>query len=50
MRRFVDARRYLARCADSDTVRYLYDVLLAAEGKAEWELRDGRVVILPARR
>lgn len=50
VRRFVDARRYLARCADSDTVRYLYDVLLAAEGKAEWELRDGRVVILPARR
>lgn len=46
-KRFSDAKKYLSRAGDSDRARYVADVILAMEGRANWKMEDGRVVICP---
>lgn len=43
--RLSDAKKYLAKAGDTAEARYLADVIQAMEGKAQWKMENGRVVI-----
>ncbi|MBO4264020.1 MAG: hypothetical protein J5871_05010 [Bacteroidales bacterium] len=46
-KRLADARKYLKRAGGSQGALYVADVLLAMEGKTEWHMENGRVIISP---
>lgn len=45
-RRLTDAKRFLANAGDSEQARYLSDIIKAMEGRANWKMENGRVVII----
>lgn len=45
-RRLTDAKRFLAHAGDSEQASYLADIIKAMEGRANWKMENGKVVII----
>lgn len=46
MKRLSDAKRYLGNAGNSEQAQYLNDVIQAIEGKCQWKMENGKLVIL----
>ena len=46
MKRLSDAKRYLSNAGNSEQAQYLNDVIQAIEGKCQWKMENGKLVIL----
>lgn len=46
MKRLSDAKRFLANAGDSQQALYLADIIKAMEGKCQWKMENGKVVIV----
>ncbi len=46
MKRISDAKRFLANAGNSKQALYLADVIKAMEGKCQWKMENGKVVVI----
>ena len=45
-KRLNDAKKYLAKAGKSEDAKYVANVIRAMEGSVQWEIRNGRLIIL----
>ena len=45
-KRLNDAKKYLAKAGKSEDVKYVANVIKAMEGSVQWEIRNGRLIII----